>query len=137
MKIKFDFVTNSSSTCFVLISEGDFNFKKFMNSVGVEDKSIFSDIYKNLFNALKDNLEPVRQFVGGDRWNKSGDFNKFIIEIFSQETLEKIIEAEKAGKVVYAGRLHSDNDSIECFFCTDAFIIDTEDLFIDATNDGW
>ncbi len=137
MKIKFDFVTNSSSTCFVLISEGDFNLKKFMKSVGVEDKSIFADIYKNLFNAFKNNLEPIRIFVDGDRWNNRGDFNDFIVDIFSEETLEKIIEAEKAGKNVYAGRLHSDNDVIECFFCTDSFIIETEDLFIDATNDRW
>lgn len=137
MKIKFDFVTNSSSTCFVLISDGNFNIKKFMDAVGVKDESIFSDIYQHLFEALKNNLEPVRKFVNGDRWNKEEDFEKFIISIFSQETLDKILEAENAGKTVYGGRLHSDNDAIECFFCTDAFIIDTSDLYIDATNDGW
>ncbi|MBW8333986.1 MAG: hypothetical protein K0M40_18330 [Prolixibacteraceae bacterium] len=108
-----------------------------MDAIGVDDKSIFYDVYQQLFYALKNNLEPIRSFVNGDRWNKNGDFNEFIVEVFSQNTLDKILDAEKTGKTVYAGRLHSDNDSIECFFCTDAFIIETEDLYIDATNDGW
>lgn len=108
-----------------------------MEAIGVEEDSIFFDVYQQLFFAFKDKMEPVRSFVEGDRWNSDGDFNKFIVDVFSQNTLDKILDAEKAGKEVYAGRLRSDNNSIECFFCTDAFIIETEDLYIDATNDGW
>jgi hypothetical protein len=137
MKIKLDFVTNSSSTCFILISNGDFNLKKFIDSVGIEDKSVFTDLFKHLFQAFKNNLKPARSFASTDKWNEGETFEKFIVDLFSQKTLDKILEAELSGKTVYMGRLHSDNDAVESFFCTDAFIIDSEDLYIDATNDGW
>jgi Uri superfamily endonuclease len=120
-----------------LISDGDFNIKKFIDSVGIEDKSIASNLFHHLFQTFQDRLELVREFAADDRWNKSGVFDEFIIDLFSQKTLDKILEAERSGKTVYMGRLASDNDAIEGFFCTDAFIIDTEDLYIDATNDGW
>ena len=137
MKIKLDFVTNSSSTCFVLISNGNFNMKKFIDSVGIEDKSVFKDMFKHLFEAFKDDLNPARNYVSSHRWTKERTFEEFIVDLFSQKTLDKILEAERSGKTVYMGSLRSDNDAIEGFFCTDAFIIDSEDLYIDATNDGW
>lgn len=139
MKIKTDFVTNSSSTCFVVMTKGEVTLDAFIEAVGLEANSQFKDIFVDLYENCFAELPTIEEFVAKDRWNEDGamDVDQYITEIFSAQTLDRINKARSNGFDVRMGRLASDNTTAEAYFCTSAFVIETENFIIDGTNSGW
>lgn len=124
MKIKHDFVTNSSSTAFVIIVNDEFKKDIFYNLVGIDEKSVLVGIFESLYYSFKSNMEEI---VEGD----------IIISEFSQETQDIVSKAINENKKIFAGKLDSDSDLIEVFFCIESFVIHDKNIFIDASISGW
>lgn len=118
--------------------KGNVTLDDFLKIVGVDANSRFKDIYEELFRLCINEETLLEEAVRNHRWHKDGEsVEDFIKKFFSVNTWNKIVKAKEAGYDVYMGELSSSETAVECFFCTEAFVIESDKFILDATNDGW
>lgn len=129
MKIKVDFITNSSSTSFILAFKPENSNKKIITSnlikaFGIEEDSILKEVFEDFLYHL--NYEEFNEI----------SLKSYQIEIYEDE-LKKIRELEKKGFKIYIGTLSTDNSILEQFLCEDIFYIENDEIYFNGIDNAW
>ena len=127
-----DFVTNSSSTSFVLIQkEGStFSLKDFLSASGVSEDSPLAIIYKRLYELIKDGII-TQVFSFEEANNDYRAFNEFSAE-GEKEIRRRIGNGEKA----FVGSIH-DDDAVGCYFLGKKVVIIGDTFYFNWEPDAY
>lgn len=133
MKIKCDFVTNSSSTSFVYISDVELSEEFFLEAVGVDRDSpvvdLFRQMYSEISTAIRHYGEQITTQNAADSLAGSHEF--------TPEVIEKMKDAIEQGKKVVTSKLSSDGSLAESLLCVTMFEIESDRFYINAYNNCW
>jgi hypothetical protein len=138
MKIRFDYVTNSSSTSFVIISKGKPSESVFLEALGIKKGSHLESFGRDLFDMLCSKMENVHSAVKSKYWGPTRDVKSLMKKHIHPSSIAKRAEhALDAGMDVYIGTLSSSGESTESFLCTEMFEVDHPKLYINALECAW
>jgi hypothetical protein len=138
MKLRQDFVTNSSSTSFIVSIKEDWKEENFLTAIGIEGKSPMTEVFRQLFEAVDHNKCEIRMAL--EEYHSNCDsVRSFLQEAgFEEETIlivEKML-AEK--RTVYYGKLSSDGSTAaEAYFCMESFLVCEDDIYFNGRVGGW
>lgn len=132
MIIRDGFVTNSSSTNFMIISKEKLSSEYLLTKLGFKKESGISDAAISLVDDI------VSATKSGVRWFEVDQIDyETILKIFGIESAEKFKKMSEKGYHTYIGHTNSDDDYLTSFMTMDYFVIDEKDFYMDGKNCGW
>lgn len=139
MKIKTDFVTNSSSTSFIIMTkENDWNKDSFIELMGIEKESDFYEMMENVYASISYGMDDIESKFNSGYWEeKYTTLEELIQKEFSQSVYEKYLKAKSNGDKVYIGHLSSDDEALASYLCMDSFVEENEKIYFNYTNCVW
>ena len=128
MKIRKGFVTNSSSTNFIIISSKEITVEYLFEKLGFQYDSPFESIGKDLCQNLYYSLErlSVTQALTKEREEKYGKGYRFEISSRSGN-----------GQNIYEGATSSEEDAITTFFTCDSILLNDSEFYLNGRNCIW
>jgi hypothetical protein len=136
MRIRAGFVSNSSSTSFLIISDGDLTQSKFRELMGVDAASPIACLFEQLFNDVTErrvervDFSEIDASLPVQTWFDRSDG-------LSAAMVAKLEGARARGLTAYYGYLNSDNNAIQSWFCTDSFEVENDKIYFNALSCAW
>ncbi len=138
MKIRSDFVTNSSSTAFILVRRASLTPEGIRRLLGMRNDSPLAPIADVLCERLGEYARPIDEFVDAAEDEPCArDTVTHVREEFCEEVARKVASAKAAGHAVEMGWLSSDVDEIESFLCCESFELENDEYYLNAVACYW
>ena len=136
MKVRADFVTNSSSTSFVIITTGELKKDDLLELMGISEQSPLLPLFDELYYSLQESMSSPEEYFSHHR-NATANWQALLENEFTDEVVERMVKARRTGHEVFIGKLSSENNLIESFFCVDSFELENETVYFNALECAW
>ncbi len=132
MMIRDGFVTNSSSTNFMIISKEELTTDYLYKKLGFKKASRIKEAGISLVDDISNGIQ------SGPRWFEIDQIDyATILENFGSESAKKYKLLAEKGYHTYIGHINSDDYYFASFMTMDSFVIDEKDFYMDGRNCGW
>ena len=132
MKIKMDFVSNSSSTSFVYIARDMLSRDDFLAAAGVGPDSLVAPLFETMYAELKTQIDRGTVLTRVEEVDTLEDRQHYMPAV-----LDRMKQGIADGETVTVGHFRSDNNLAEMTLCTEIFEIESERFFINAYDNYW
>lgn len=132
MVIRDGFVTNSSSTSFIIISKKELTEEYLAEKLGVKRNA---PNYHTILRLCKEMINEGKR--GFYHHNYEETNYELVKELFGDKTAQKYDKLSKKGFNIYCGRISSEESDIETALCLDCFKVARKDIYIDASDNVW
>lgn len=132
MKIRLDFVSNSSSTSFVYISDVDLTEHAFLEAAGVERDGPVGDLFSQMYDEIAHAISRGDAVVSSEAADQLAGTHEY-----TPDVIQRMKDAVDEGKKVLTGTLSSDGSLAESALCMAMFEIESEKFYINAYNNYW
>ena len=138
MKFRQDFVTNSSSTSFIISLKDEWNENNFYKSIGLLDDSALRYIFIELYRAIEDNKKEITAYIK-EYYPENKTVEEFLSKCnYSKDVIKKVSQLLKDGRTIYYGELSTENgDIVEAFFSTESFLVCEDDIYFNGQSAVW
>lgn len=137
MKIRAGFVSNSSSTSFLIIAKDDLNRADFFELMGIKPDSPVADLFAQFYQDVIDSARTQVDFKTANKDVPAEAWFDDRPDRLSSHMIKKIKEAKKRGLKAYFGALDSETSMIQTFFCTDSFEVENEKIYFNGLECVW